>query len=197
SCFLLANTQGTPLRGVAAFRDAFPIQLSVIPVLGPVEHGEALVQAETVQTNISTHRASRNFRSYWYHFGDDFDQFAATVASTWPGMEIKRPFIANPAPRELMMFCHEGRIPRELYWVGSGFQIWCQLLTHLMRARESSLVVIDEPEIYLHADLQRQLVGLLRKFEADVLLATHSTEIMGEAEPSELVQIDKRNRAGE
>jgi predicted ATP-dependent endonuclease of OLD family len=51
--------------------------------------------------------------------------------------------------------------------------------------------------VYLHADLQRQLIGLLRDFDADIVLATHSTEIMGEAEPADLVLIDKRNRAGE
>jgi energy-coupling factor transporter ATP-binding protein EcfA2 len=197
SCLLIAEAQGTRLGSASSFRTAFPIELAVIPVLGPVEHAEKLVQEETVQNNVTTHRASRNFRSYWYHHTDDFDHFAATVSDTWPGMQVQRPFVANHATQELMMFCDENRIPRELFWVGSGFQIWCQLLTHLMRARESSLVVIDEPEVYLHADLQRQLVGLLRRFEADVLLATHSTEIMGEAEPSELVLIDKRNRSAE
>jgi len=35
-------------------------------------------------------------------------------------------------------------------WVGFGYQIWCQLLTHLSRAAEDSLVVVDEPEVYLH-----------------------------------------------
>ena len=95
------------------------------------------------------------------------------------------------------MFCQENRIPRELFWIGSGFQIWCQLVTHLRRSSRASLVVIDEPEVYLHADMQHQLVRLLRRFDADVLLATHSTEIMGEAEPSELVLVDKKNRSGE
>ena len=197
ACVLLAGAPNKRLTGASAFRDAFPIELAVIPVLAPVEHGETLVQDETVQRNITTHRASRNFRSYWYHNGDDFDVFAQTVSDTWSGMQIQRPFVANHATQELMMFCNENRIPRELFWIGSGFQIWCQLLTHLMRARQSSLVVIDEPEVYLHADLQRQLIGLLRKFDADILLATHSTEIMGEADPSELVLIDKRNQSGE
>ena len=74
------------------------------------------------------------------------------------------------------MFCLEDRMTRELYWAGFGFQIWCQLLTHLCRAQDSSLVVIDEPEVYLHPDVQRQLIGILRELGPDVLLATHSTE---------------------
>lgn len=197
TCVLVAETHNVPLATSAAFRKAFPIQISVVPVLGPVEHKEELVQAETVQRNLVTHRASRNFRSYWYHFPESFDEFAALVSSTWAGIEIEAPSMTDHRGGTLSMFCKENRILRELYWVGSGFQIWCQLLTHLIRAKDSSLIVIDEPEVYLHADLQRQLVGLVREFDSDILLATHSTEIMGESEPSDLVLIDKKNKAGE
>jgi energy-coupling factor transporter ATP-binding protein EcfA2 len=197
SCLFIADAQGRPLTTASAFKNAFPIVLAVIPVLAPVDHLEKKVLEDTVYKNITTHRASGNFRSYWYYNEEDFDEFAEDVRRTWPGMEIQKPSVVNHATGELMMFCHENRYPRELFWIGSGFQIWCQLLTHLMRAREASLVVIDEPEIYLHADVQRQLVGLVRQFEADVLIATHSTEIMGEAEPREMVLIDKRNKTAE
>lgn len=197
SCVLVAETHSVPILSASAFRSAFPIEVSVVPVLGPVEHKEELVQAETVQRNLATHRASRNFRSYWYHFPDHFEPFADLVKATWPRSEIEKPTMTDHVDGVLSMFCSEDRILRELFWVGSGFQIWCQLLTHLIRARESSVIVIDEPEVYLHADLQRQLVGLLRDFDADIILATHSTEIMGEAEPADLVLIDKRNKVGE
>jgi len=57
--------------------------------------------------------------------------------------------------------------------------------------------VVDEPEIYLHPDVQRQLLGIIRDIGADVLLATHSSEIIAEADPSEIIMIDKRRRTGE
>lgn len=65
----------------------------------------------------------------------------------------------------------------------------------MSRANEASLVVIDEPEIYLHPDVQRQLLGILRKLKADVLLATHSVEIMGEADPSEILLVNKGKKS--
>jgi predicted ATP-dependent endonuclease of OLD family len=111
-------------------------------------------------------------------------------------MEIELPE-PNPSTGELKMFCREDRMTRELYWVGFGFQIWCQLLTHIARSKHASLIVMDEPETYLHPDLQRQLLGIVRQVGADVLLATHSSEIMSESDPSEIVLIDKNKRTGE
>src|SRR5690606_6194448 len=46
-------------------------------------------------------------------------------------------------------------------------------------------------------DVQRQLLGIIRDIGADVLLATHSSEIIAEADPDEIVIIDKRRRTGE
>ena len=112
-------------------------------------------------------------------------------------MEIKPPERPSINDEKLTMFCSENRIDREIYWAGFGFQVWCQLLTHLCRAHEANIVVIDEPEIYLHPDVQRQLLGILRSLNTDVLLATHSVEIMAEADPSEILLIDKRKRSAQ
>ena len=196
-CFLVPEVPGETIRSVAAFKRYFPIMLTVVPVLGPVEHRERRREFDTVVSSISTHRASRHFRSYWYYFQDDFERFSDLVRKTWPGMDIQSPEIVDVMTSELSMFCLEDRMTRELYWAGFGFQVWCQLLTHLCRAGETQLVVIDEPEIYLHPDVQRQLIGILRDLGPDVLLATHSTEIMAEADPSEIVLIDKHKHSAE
>jgi energy-coupling factor transporter ATP-binding protein EcfA2 len=196
-CALLADARGVPLPTAAAFRKAFPFDVSIVPVLGPVEHKEPLLAIETVQRDLMTHRASRHFRNYWYHFPDGFDEFAALVRVTWPGMDILQPEVTDFRESTLSMFCLESRITRELYWAGFGFQVWCQLLTHIGRTRNSNILVIDEPEIYLYADLQRQLVSILRDLGRDVLLATHSTEIMAEADPAEILLVDKTKRVAE
>ncbi len=177
------------------FKAAFPIAVGVVPVLGPVEHEEELLKEETIKRNLGTHRASRHFRNSWYHFPEDFDNFASLVKETWPGMEIESVTNADVMSGKLTMFCIENRIPRELFWAGFGFQVWCQLLTHISRAKTDSLLIIDEPEIYLHPDVQRQLLSILREAGPDILLATHSTEIMGEADHSEILLVDKSKRS--
>jgi predicted ATP-dependent endonuclease of OLD family len=56
--------------------------------------------------------------------------------------------------------------------------------------------LIDEPDIYLHSDLQRQLLTLLRNLGPDILIATHSMEIITEAETDDIVLINKRRPRG-
>lgn len=197
-CFLFTQCQSGLVRTSAQFRKAFPVSLGVVPVLGPVDNEEEIIEPNTVTRNLSTHRASRNFRNYWHHFPEHFAAFSTLVSSTWPGMSVK------PPEREvrlgkvvLNMFCSEDRFDRELYWVGFGFQIWCQLLTHIVRTRGSSVLVLDEPETYLHPDVQRQLVNILRAEHTSVVLATHSSEIIAEVEPEDLISIERGRKRGQ
>ena len=176
------------------FRGAYPVQIGVVPPLGPVEADETLRDSEYVRRVVETRLSPRHFRNYWYHFPDNWDEFRRLLGDTWPGMEVERPHLLDASEPRLTMFCKEHRIPRELAWSGSGFQVWCQTLTHLTRAADNTIIVVDEPEIYLHPDLQRQLLRLLRSAGPDVLFATHSAEFLAEAEPAELLMMD-RSRA--
>ena len=193
-CCLVPELERGMVRSPTTFKAQFPFTVAVVPVLGPLEHDEPLVESATVQRNLQTHLASRHFRNYWYYYPDDFDKFSDLLSRTWPGMEIERP---EQADKILQMYCKERRITRELFWSGFGFQIWCQLLTHLSRASQDSLLVVDEPETYLHPDVQRQLLVILRGLGPSVIMATHSTEIMSEADASEIVLVDKLSRSAE
>lgn len=195
-CRMFVEAKVRAPREPKVFRSNYPVTIGVVPVLGPVEHDETLLQKETVQAALLSHRASRHFRNYWHHFPDGFERFQGLVAKTWPEMEIRRPELVYGANgTRLVMFCRENRIDRELYWIGSGFQIWCQLLTHAMRSNQDSLMVVDEPEIYLHPDMQRQLLSVFRESGPSLLLATHSSELVAEAEPSDILLVNKRSKS--
>jgi len=194
NCYLIPEPTGRSIDSPKAFREAFPVSVGVVPVLGPVEHNEEVVQRQTVTRNLATHRASRNFRNYWRYNPEGFDAFRQTIRQTWPGMDITPPELSDDA-RKTAMFCLEDRMTRELYWTGFGFQAWCQLLTHIIRGQEASILVIDEPDIYLHPDLQRQLLSILRDAGPDILIATHSSELISEAEPTDILMVDKYQRS--
>jgi predicted ATP-dependent endonuclease of OLD family len=55
---------------------------------------------------------------------------------------------------------------------------------------------LDEPDVFLHSDLQRRLVKLLELNKSQVITATHSSEVLGEAETNSVVWVDRtRNKA--
>lgn len=190
-CYLIPESLGRTPRTPSQFRADFGVDIGFVPILGPVEPRERLYEKEAARLALLAAGASRNFRNIWYHFPDEFDRFRDLVRATWPGMDIEPPERSGDG-RELAMFCPEGRHPRELCWAGYGFQVWCQMLTHIVKAKSASLLVIDEPDIYLHSDLQRQLVALLRELGPDILIATHSTEIIAECEPTSLLIVNKK-----
>ena len=63
------------------------------------------------------------------------------------------------------------------------------------QGRDSSIIVVDEPEIYLHPDLQRQLLEILFSLGPSIVMATHSAEMIGTADPRDIVLIDKKSRS--
>ncbi|MEQ1890607.1 MAG: AAA family ATPase [Alphaproteobacteria bacterium] len=191
-CRLFAQTSGKPIMSPSAFRSNFNCPIGFVPILGPVDHHEGLYEKESARLALFNYKAARNFRNIWYHYPEKFETFRAAVVQTWPSMDIEPPTVdMTHSKARLHMFCPEDRIPREIFWVGFGFQVWCQMLTHIIQTSNVSIFLIDEPDIYLHSDLQRQLLGLLRNMGPDILIATHSTEIITEAETDDIVLINK------
>ena len=197
TCYLIAQSGGKSNHTPATFRSNFNCRIGFVPILGPLEHFEHLFEPEAARLALFNYRAARNFRNIWYHFPNKFEEFRSALVRTWPGMDIEPPIVdtSHGKPR-LHMFCPEGRIPREIFWAGFGFQVWCQMLTHIIQSRDTALFLIDEPDIYLHSELQRQLLGFLRDMGPDVLIATHSTEIITEAETDDIVLINKQRNSG-
>jgi energy-coupling factor transporter ATP-binding protein EcfA2 len=191
TCFLVPEMRAGEVRTPKQFREAFDLEIGFVPILGPVEQHEPLYSKEAARLALFASGASRNFRNIWHHYPEDFERFRDLIQSTWPGMDIQFPEPSDDR-KTLYMFCPEERRAREICWAGYGFQVWCQMLSFIVKSSGASVLVIDEPDIYLHSDLQRQLVALLRDLGPDIVLATHSTEIIAECEPTSLLNIDKR-----
>jgi hypothetical protein len=63
------------------------------------------------------------------------------------------------------------------------------MMTHFLRGGQNDILVLDEPDIYLHADLQRRLYHIAKKRFGQIFIATHSSEIMNEANASDVILI--------
>lgn len=81
---------------------------------------------------------------------------------------------------------------RDLMSEGSGFLQMLSVYT-LALSPETEVVLLDEPDAHLHTSLQYQLIERLEgssiDFNKQILIATHSTEILRHAEFSRIMQV--------
>ena len=82
--------------------------------------------------------------------------------------------------------------PRDLMVEGSGFLQWLSVLT-LATSPDLDVLLFDEPDAHLHPSLQEELLVSLRRVadatEKQMLVATHSTEILRNAEPTDILHV--------
>jgi hypothetical protein len=62
------------------------------------------------------------------------------------------------------------------------------------RIGNTGSVILDEPDVYLHADLQRRLIRLLKQYDRQSIIATHSVEMISEINPDSVLVVDRRRR---
>lgn len=173
-------------------------QIGIIPGLYPINHTETVLQEDYVRSNFQRSRSSQHARNQLLliRHGDEFEDFIEFVTRWLPEVEelsLRTRPGKEPGDREIDVFVRErgDRTRKELFWVGDGMQIFVQILTHLWRLRSADVVILDEPDLYLHADLQRRLVRLLDSTTAQTITATHSSEMLAEASSESVVWVDK------
>lgn len=185
--FYLESPNGQQLQRPSDVRKVFP-RIGIIPTLTPIEAHENVLQPEYVKRHADGRLASRHFRNQLYLLRGDqstpsaaYDAFIAMVSKWTPDIgltELRARY--GTVGRELDLFYKEvaSRTEKEIYWSGDGLQIWFQFLLHMHRLREVPTIILDEPDVYLHADLQRRLVRVLEQSNAQTVTATHSAEIL-------------------
>ncbi|MFC2045264.1 ATP-dependent endonuclease, partial [Chloroflexota bacterium] len=164
--------------------------VGIIPPVGTFEAVERPGNKKYVQSIMISHLTPRHFRNIWHYFDEEFQQFQELLEKTWPGCVIERPEY-NSSINELYMFFKENNITREIFWSGHGFQVWLQLMTFLIKLGRTETLILDEPDIYLHSDMQKKLVAICRERSNQTIIATHAVDIIEEVEPDDIICIDK------
>ncbi|MFE5523012.1 ATP-dependent endonuclease [Streptomyces virginiae] len=129
------------------------------------------------------------------------EAFSEAIAVDWtvPGFQLRvgetgLPDAVPPSPELVAAY---RRLP-ELSIQGDGFKAFVQILLHTM-LRPTPVVVIDEPEAFLHPPQARLLGRILAEMpgQTQVFVATHSADFLAgvldaaEARPLSLVRLDR------
>ena len=82
----------------------------------------------------------------------------------------------------------------EIAAMGHGLQMWVQTIWFLARNEAAACVILDEPDVYMHPDLQRRLIRYLKRSHQQVIVATHSIEMMSEVTADDILVVDRRRK---
>lgn len=165
-----------------------------VPPLGTISEVEEVISSPGyLRANIFTSLAPRHTRNYLYQLLDEEDNrlVRQMFNDTWQGAELLD-YEIDYAQNRLYLFFSERGIDREISWAGQGLQIWLQIIIHIVLNKNTSLLVLDEPEIGLHPEKQHDLLRMLQEvFAGDVLLATHSVEMIDSVDVDNIVFVEK------
>lgn len=196
--FYLTQPDGQNVRSPVQAKENFPA-LGVIPILSPTEHNEKLLAEEYVRLNIAGRLSSRHFRNQLRLLQNDsllteFIEWARPWMGDLAFDTLGQHMSDEGLILEAYFFEAGSRVPKEIVWAGDGVQVWLQLLYHVHRVRDRDTIILDEPEVYLHPDLQRRLVHLLEAMGRQIVVATHSTEMVAESDGRLTTLIDRTRR---
>lgn len=170
------------------------IRLYIMPQIGLIREDEPMLAKETVQRDMSTRLSSRHFRNELFLYKNEhFDNFKELAQDTWPKLRIDD-ISYNQNVNRMELVVYDSDYAAEIGLMGSGLQMWLQIIWFISRCPTSSTIVLDEPDVYMHPELQRKILNIVKDNFRQVIIATHSIEIISGVNPYNIVTVDKKQK---
>ncbi len=173
-------------------KNVFINPIKVLPRVAPLQMNEKVLNHDYVTNLMFSRRAPLHFRNELVLFKKEFRTFKQLAESTWKGLRIRNlDFDIYNSQQPISLFIQDNDFVAEVGNMGHGLQMWLQIIWFLSLINKKTTIILDEPDIYMHADLQRKLIRLLmnRKYH-QTIIATHSIEIMCEVDTESILIVD-------
>lgn len=164
----------------------------VMPHFNLLRESEILIDEKRTAGDRFNYRSSLHFRNELLNYKDDIEKLNSLLETTWKGLQVSVSYeIGNSTVIEAQI--RDFDFSAEVMNYGSGLQMWLQILWFICKIQDKEcIIVLDEPDVYIHADLQRKLFHLVSDKYPQVIIATHSIEIINEAKIENIMIIDKK-----
>ena len=190
---VIRNSNGNIIKAKNQAEEAGLPPVSIMPQVTPVQLTEKILTRNYVLSAMSSSLSSSHFRNQLnLLYKQYFSEFQSIVEDTWPGVKVMELFNqGDPLHSELILHIRNEDFVGEVGLMGHGLQMWLQTMWFLTRSVGSNTIILDEPDVYMHPDLQRNVIRFLRDCFPQTILTTHSIEIMSEVDPENILIIDK------
>lgn len=193
---VVKDKNGKTVKSKASAKAVDIPSINALPQIGPLNKTEKILSSEYVKASTNSSLTSLHFRNQLNIYPELIDDFERLCSKTWDslaGFELLKESSLPGSDLELLV--RDKDFVCEVGWTGHGLQMWLQTMWFLARNHNTNTLILDEPDVYMHADLQRKLIRLLKDNGHQVIIATHSVEIMSEVEPGEIIVINKGRKS--
>lgn len=191
--YAFCSMKGDNLKSHDEVLEAGLPNIYVLPQIVPLRKEESYTLEKTILNNRFSKRTSRNFRNSLLLKKDtkEFKSFEKLIEETWGSIEIND--IYKNEESKIILLLKDRDFTTEIFNMGHGVQMWLQTMWFITCVEENSIIVLDEPDVYMHADLQRKLIRLLKRDSyGQTIIATHSVEIMSEVQPGNILIVNRK-----
>lgn len=169
--------------------------ISILPQISIIKENEKRLSDATILDDMDTYLSSRHFRNEMFLFKKYyFNEFKKLAEETWPGLRVRDLDYNYSRSEYINLLIEDARFPAEIGFMGSGIQMWLQIIWFVCRSQGSETIILDEPDVYMHPDLQLKILNLVKSMFKQVIIATHSIEIISNVSPRNIITIDKKDR---
>lgn len=168
--------------------------VSILPQIGPLLKEEKVRSEEYVIASMDSSLTSLHFRNQIMILNKSYKQFKSLAEESWKGLKLVEFNTGKKISDDITLLVQDGDFTAEVGWMGNGLQMWLQIMWFLSRIPTNSTVILDEPDVYMHPDLQRKIIRLLKSKYDQSIIATHSVEIIAEVDPEDILMVDKKKR---
>jgi hypothetical protein len=190
---VLWDSKGNAVTSASEARALRLPEVRVQPQVSPLPRTDAILAPLTVERGLGTSLSPLHFRNQLNLFyRESFPRFKDLAEATWPYLQItdlQGRGGVRQTPLELLV--REGDFVAEIGLMGHGLQMWLQMIWFLAQCPQSASVMLDEPDVYMHPDLQHRLLDHIEGEYEQVVITTHSTEIVATVDPESLVAVDR------
>lgn len=170
-------------------------QIFVMPPVGALLVEETHRDKRYLKKHINGYLSYRHIRNQMMDMPVEFERFKDLLTETWStSLQVGNIECGTgKSQSHYSLTIRDGPFVSEMALVGSGLQAWIQTTWFLARVGSGSIIILDEPDVYLHADLQKKLIKLLAAERYhQTIVATHSLEMIADVAPSEIILVSKR-----
>lgn len=170
------------------------LKVNIMPHLNLIREKEKKLAVETIERDQYTYLSSLHFRNEILLYKNEyFSKFKEISEKIWNGLMIDN-IEYFPDDDEVSLWIKENQFTSEVGLMGSGLQMYLQIIWFIAKHNLSSTIILDEPDVYLHPNLQKKIFNYIKSKNKQIIIATHSVELISEADFKNVFQIDKTKR---